>query len=257
MLSALAGVGGAVVSTPGIRALGATPIQSVGSTVPAIIPGAITGTLRYAREGLVIWRVGLTCGLAGAVTSLAGAWASDRVDGTLLMVLTACLVLWSSVSVLRRPDPTARPVEVDEDVEPGHPASPHAPHAGPPAAAGSTALLVVLGLGAGFVAGFLGVGGGIVLVPAFATFLRLDVKETIATSLVAVALMSVASLTGHLLEGHVAWEFALPLMVGVIPGARVGSKIAVTVSDRTMRLLCGWLLFVLGLAYLVSELVAA
>jgi uncharacterized membrane protein YfcA len=257
VLSALAGVGGAVVSTPGIRALGATPIESVGSTVPAIIPSAITGTFRYAKAGLVVWRVGLTCGLAGAITSLAGAYASDRVDGTVLMVLTALLVLWSSVSVLRRPDPVADedvlPVEVDEDVAPEH--LEHADHDAP--RVGRTGLLIALGLGAGFVAGFLGVGGGIVLVPAFGAFLDLDVKETVATSLVAVAIMSVASLTGHLIEGHVEWAYALPLMIGVIPGARIGSRIAVSVSDRTMRLLCGSLLGVLGLVYLVSELIAA
>jgi uncharacterized membrane protein YfcA len=253
-LSALAGVGGAVVSTPGIRLLGATPLQSVGSTVPAILPGAIAGTVRYARAGLVRWRVGITCGLVGAATALVGAWLSDHVPGRLLMVLTAALVLWSSVSVLRRPDPASTPVEVDDDVDP------------PPAVAsrlaprdlhGVGAALVAVGLGAGLVAGFLGVGGGIVLVPAFATFLDLEVKETIATSLVAVALMSVSSLVGHALEGHIDWAYALPLAVGVVPGARLGSRIAVAASDRTMRLLCGWLLLALGTAFLVSELVAS
>jgi uncharacterized membrane protein YfcA len=247
-------VGGAVVSTPGIRLLGATPLQSVGSTVPAILPGAIAGTVRYARAGLVLWRVGLTCGAVGAATALVGAWLSDHVPGRMLMVLTAALVLWSSVSVLRRPDPSSTPVEVDDDVDldllPTRSSSTGEGHR-------DTAILVAVGLGAGLVAGFLGVGGGIVLVPAFASFLDLEVKETIATSLVAVALMSVSSLVGHALEGHIDWAYALPLAVGVVPGARLGSRVAVAASDRTMRLLCGWLLLALGAAFLISELLAS
>lgn len=244
VLSALAGVGGAVVSTPGIRALGASPIVSVGSTVPAIIPGAITGTIRYAKQGLVDWRVGLGVGGAGAVSALGGAWLSDHVEGRILMVLTAFLVLWSSLTVLRRkPAPTPTPVVASASV------SITAPDSRPP-----LVLLIAMGLGAGVIAGLLGVGGGIVLVPAFTAVLGLEVKETIATSLVAVAMMSTTSLIGHILEGHVHWAYALPLVIGVVPGARAGSKIAVAASQQTMRLVCGWLLLVLGLVYLATEL---
>jgi hypothetical protein len=261
VLSALAGVGGAVVSTPGIRALGASPIVSVGSTVPAIIPGAITGTIRYAKQGLVDWPVGLSVGGAGAVSALGGAWLSDHVDARILMVLTAMLVLWSSLSVLRR-----KPSALTDDPAEIVPPTPNLRRnlgsspiirrkfgaegrRRPP-----LPLLVTLGLGAGLIAGLLGVGGGIVLVPAFTILLGMEVKETIATSLVAVAMMSTTSLLGHMLEGHVHWSYALPLVVGVVPGARIGSKIAVAASQRTMQLVCGWLLLVLGLVYLATEL---
>ena len=63
ILSALLGVGGAVVTTPAIRVLGATPILAVGSTVPAILPAAISGTWRYAKAGLVDWRAALGLGI--------------------------------------------------------------------------------------------------------------------------------------------------------------------------------------------------
>ena len=66
--------------------------------------------------------------------------------------------------------------------------------------------------------------------------------------------MSIASLVGHTIAGHIDWAYAVPLAVGVIPGARLGSKITVTVSDRASRLICGLLLMVLGSVYLVAEL---
>ncbi len=57
VLSGMFGVGGAVVSTPAIRVLGATPLEAVGSTLPSIVPSAISGSLRYRREGLIVGRV--------------------------------------------------------------------------------------------------------------------------------------------------------------------------------------------------------
>ncbi|MGZ4760055.1 MAG: TSUP family transporter, partial [Acidimicrobiales bacterium] len=65
VLAGMFGIGGAVLTTPAIRVLGATPIEGVGSTVPSILPGAISGAYRYAKAGLVDWRVGLVCGITG------------------------------------------------------------------------------------------------------------------------------------------------------------------------------------------------
>ena len=56
MLSAAIGVGGAIISTPGIRLLGVSPLVAVGTTLPAILPSALSGGLRYQAEGLIDWR---------------------------------------------------------------------------------------------------------------------------------------------------------------------------------------------------------
>jgi uncharacterized membrane protein YfcA len=47
--SALFGIGGAIISNPGLRALGAAPLVAVGTTLPSILPGAVSGTLHYRR----------------------------------------------------------------------------------------------------------------------------------------------------------------------------------------------------------------
>ena len=239
ILSAMLGVGGAVITTPAIRALGASPELALGSTVPAIIPAAITGTIRYQREGLVDWTVGLWCGSAGAVSALVGAWTSTKVDAGWLMVATACLMLYSAWSVMRSPSVLA-PADL--------------PPAGNRPRRVRVGWLIGIGLAAGFLAGLLGIGGGLVMVPAFTLLLGMRVKEIVASSLVAVAMMSVSSLVGHILAGHVDWAYALPLMAGVIPGAQVGSKITVAASEATMRRIAGIGLFAIGTIYLVTEL---
>src|SRR5260370_39624758 len=57
VLSGMFGIGGAVVSTPAIRVLGASPLAAGGSTIPSIIPSAVSGAFRYRREQLIHWRV--------------------------------------------------------------------------------------------------------------------------------------------------------------------------------------------------------
>ena len=94
VLSGTFGVGGAVISTPAILALGATNLEAVGSTLPSVIPSSISGSLRYVRDGLVHRRVALVTGLAGATSAAVGAVASDAFPGRghVQMILTAGLL---------------------------------------------------------------------------------------------------------------------------------------------------------------------
>ncbi|MFN7149549.1 MAG: sulfite exporter TauE/SafE family protein [Microthrixaceae bacterium] len=254
MLSALLGIGGAVVTTPAVRVLGATPIQAVGSTVPAILPGAISGAWRYSRAGLVDWPLALGLGISGAVFALAGAWTSSLVDGRLLMVMTAVLMLWSGISVFRGAD---RQEVVAAAAQDRHEALVGTGRADPVAdGTGSRWLIGVVGAGSGFVAGLLGVGGGIVMVPAMAGPLGIPMKRAVASSLVAVAIFSIPALIAHVALGHVNWTYALPLMLGVVPGAQIGARMTIGASERTIRRLFGALVVVLAVVYGGTELAA-
>jgi uncharacterized membrane protein YfcA len=276
ILASVLGVGGAVITTPMIRALGATPIAAVGSTVPAILPGALSGSLRYHREGYILWPVALTCGLSGMSFAILGGWVADIVDARWLMVLTAVLVMWCGVSLLRdglrrnaaeavlageavaeaaveaqaAAEAGADPEEVLADAT-GTDDRPVAirPRGGVPA-------MVALGVGGGFLAGLLGIGGGLILTPGLTLGLRLPVKHAIATSLTAVAMMSTTAVVTHIVLGHVNWRFALPLAVGIVPGARVGAHITIGASEQRMRLVAGALLIAVSIVYLVGELIA-
>ena len=234
-VSALLGIGGAVISTPAIRLLGASPILAVGSTVPAILPGTVAGSLRYAREGLVDWRVALSTGIAGSTFALIGAWVSDFVPGGLLMLATAGLMLWSGVTVVRG---GRRAVREEGDGR------------------ASVPVLAAAGAAAGFVAGVLGVGGGIVLVPVLTGPLRLPMKQAVASSLVAVACFSIPAFVTHLWLGHIDWLYALPLILGAVPGARIGARLTLRYTDRSVRRIFGLFVIVLAIVYGVSELVA-
>ena len=262
VLSGLLGVGGATVSTPGVRALGATPIQAVGSTIPAVLPSAVVGAWRSARAGLVDWRVALTCGGAGAVAAVGGAFLSDAIDPRLLMVMTAAVLLWSGFTVLTS-GRNAAPVdaldeELDDllataDVTSGGGLAVAAPVVAAPAVLAGTVVVGAVGLAAGLVAGLLGLGGGVVMMPLFTGLLGMPVKRAVPTSLVAVALFSIPALAAHTFLGHVNWTIALALVVGVIPGARIGAHWNRTASDDAVRKLFGLFLVLLALIYGATE----
>jgi uncharacterized protein len=262
ILSGMFGIGGAVLTTPGIRVLGATPLEAIGSTVPPILPGAISGTWRYSKAGLVNWRIGLVCGVAGTVLAIGGAVVSDHINPHLLMLATAGILLYTGVATLAqaRSGRMAAVVEAEgPDAEVEVVSSLEDDQAELEAAAAHRypmSQMLVIGAGAGALAGLLGLGGGVVMMPAFTQVLKVPMKVAVASSLVAVAIFSIPALITHTLLGHVNWTFALVLTLGAVPGAQIGSKITLGATDRMVKLLFGLFLTALAVIYGGAELAA-
>jgi uncharacterized protein len=270
VLSGMFGVGGAVVSTPAIRVLGATPLEAVGSTIPSVIPSAVSGSLRYRREGLIIGRVALWTLAAGLAATVGGALLTGAVPGNghLLMLATAALLAFTAFRMARMPSPAPapapNPIEVEGPVgdlaEPAsdlvlaHQRDPD--RSSPVRRRAEVWRLAVIGLAAGGLSGLLGIGGGVLMVPAFATWVRLSVKESVATSLVCVGALAVPGMVTHAVLGNIDWAFAIPLSIAVIPGARIGAHLAIRSSDRGLRLAVAIVLGSIAVAYGAGEIIA-
>ena len=93
----------------------------------------------------------------------------------------------------------------------------------------------IIGMAAGVLSGLLGIGGGILMVPAFSAWVGLPLKETIATSLACVGIFAIPGTITHAYLGHIDWTFAVALAVGVIPGAQIGAHFTINADDRTLR----------------------
>jgi uncharacterized membrane protein YfcA len=211
------GVGGSVVSTPAIRALGATPFEGVGSTVPATIPSAISGSIRYFRAGLIRGRVVAWVSPIGCLAAILGARLSRAVPGNghILVIATAALMLFTAYRTAR--PSTAAALALALRVPPRVP--------------------IRLAIGV-----FIAVG--------------LEIKEAVGTSLVCVGLFAVPSMITHAILGDINWVYALPLCVGVIPGARLGSALAMKAADRTLRYGIGIVLGIIAIIYAIGETLA-
>lgn len=254
VLSGAFGIGGGIIMIPAIRLLLDVPaIVAVGTPLPVIVPGALTGAISYARTGLADSRAGLTIALAGMPLSVVGAWlATHVVGGNLALLMTAGVIVWAATDMLAQAraegiagaqkavevqganeGDAAGAAAVSDAAVSSAPAAiaPEPPAAGRP----SIVRLAAIGATAGLLSGLLGVGGGFAIVPLLTRWLRFPIKNAIGTSLAAVTLLAVPGTVTHGLLGNVDWQVALGLAMGIVPGAMLGSKLAIQATDKNVR----------------------
>jgi uncharacterized membrane protein YfcA len=87
-----------------------------------------------------------------------------------------------------------------------------------------------LGLGAGFIGGLFGVGGGIVMVPGLVLLLGFEQHRAHATSLAAIVASAASAGFPFMLDGEVAWDTAGLLLIGSMVGAALGARHIMRIS---------------------------
>jgi uncharacterized membrane protein YfcA len=268
ILSGLFGVGGGVLSQPGMRAVGIEPLVVIGSALPVIIPGALSGAIRYSRESLVRWPAVWATVPAGLVFAVLGGVAGEHVpgDGHLLQIATALLLGLSAwrMTKVRSPLPPDEPLAETDAPEAPQPralvmSDDGQGHGRSPEVGGNASRrrrYISIGALAGGLSGLLGIGGGVVMVPAFVQAARMDVKQAIATSLVCVGAFAVPGTVTHVVLGHVDWRVVAALVIGAVPGARLGAVLTIRIDEDRLRPVVGTFLGITAVIYFVGELLA-
>jgi len=105
---------------------------------------------------------------------------------------------------------------------------------------------LAIGLVAGVASGLLGVGGGIVIVPLLVLVAGLSQHQAHATSLAAVIPIAAVGAATYAFEGEVSFSIAALLAAGSLVGAPMGAAWMARLSERTLKLVFGSLLVVLG-----------
>ena len=235
LLAGLFGIGGGILMTPGIQVLlGAPPIIALATPLPAIFPTALAGALAYRRSGELDTRAAAWLAGPGLVGASLGAWLTEYVDTTLLLLATALLLGWQAVAIIRETRRSGRP-------EPREATAP---------------ILGGIGAVAGFVSGLLGIGGGLVMVPLLVGWLGMPLKRALGTSLLVIVALVVPGTIVHSALGHIDWGICLALVVGGVPGARLGAALALGAKERTLRLAVGAGLLAISVAYAIDQTTA-
>lgn len=288
ILSAMFGIGGGIVMVPLIHIVFGQPAAvSSGTSLFAILPTSIAGMAARLHDGTIRFRIGVVVGVAGACLSPLGAVAAKHLPGIYAMVLTGVFILYTAYNMFRRwwrTRPQAQPVS-QAHVAARAAAGPSVAPSASPAASGSSAragaptavaasrpakapLLdesardarfyggcVALGAIVGFLSGYLGLGGGFIIVPILQAAFGLTMKQSTGTSLVAVGILAVPSFVTHAILGDVAWLIGILLIVGSVVGARLGAQILRRVNDRALTGLFGVVLVLAGVIMVVREFV--
>lgn len=221
----LIGGGGSIITVPVlVYVLGVPAHRAIAMSLAVVGSTALVGALLHGRRGAVAWRTGALFAGSGIVTAYAGSRLTRMVAPPVLLLIFAALMLLVATVMLTRNDPAAgaRP----------HPAS--MPRS------------VLSGLGVGFLTGFLGVGGGFLIVPALVLFGGLTMKEAIGTSLFVIAVNCAAGLFGHVTEGGVDGRLTLLVASLAVAGALVGTALSHRVHPAGLRRIFAW--FVVAVA---------
>lgn len=114
--------------------------------------------------------------------------------------------------------------------------------------------LVIIGLAAGFVGGLMGVGGGIIIVPALVLFLSFNQQQAQATSLAVLLLpVQILAVMNYYKAGLINVKFAAVIVVASIVGMYYGSSVALQLPADTMKKIFGGFIIIVGLKFLLGK----
>ena len=232
------GGGGAILTVPVlVFVIGQSPGMATASSLVIVGLAAVVGVLGAARNGGVSWRTGLGLGAAGLPAAWLGSRLNPLVDGNLLLVGFAVIMLAAAVGMFRsQRDP--------------------APSARQRSRLASVAAVLGSGLAVGFVTGFFGVGGGFVVVPALVVVLGLPMDLAVGTSLVVVALNAGVALLARIGTTHLDWAVVVPFALAAMAATLLGRRVADRLPSVRLRQAFGVLL-VLVAAYTLVQSVPA
>lgn len=230
----LLGSGGSILTVPVlVYLLGEPPKQAIAESLLIVGGIALLGAIPYALRGLVSWRNVLFFGLPGMAGTYLGAFFSQFVSGQ-VQLFTFALVMILAAYFMARPAPL-RPTGQKRQAW----------------------KIVLEGTAVGALTGFVGVGGGFLIVPALVLLGGLPMHLAVGTSLLIIALKSLAGFYKylHLLPAlGLSVNFAnagLFVLVGTL-GSLLGGRLAVKLPQESLKRGFALFLVVMGV-YIVAQ----
>ena len=254
VMSGLLGVGGGTIMVPIFRlAFGMSPLASTATSLFAIIPTSISGVVAHARAKTCVPKLGLALGAGGAVMSPMGVWLSSVSPGWLVICVAAIVIGFSAFKMFKKAVKCAP--------------APRAGRAGGNAQGASAKVVpdqpvlsrkqylqgACIGLIAGLASGYVGVGGGFIMVPLMLAVLDIPMSLASGTSLIAIMILAIPGVIEQGLLGNIDYLAGIAIVVGSIPGALVGARLVRVVPERQLRFIFGGFLLVAAVMLMLNE----
>ena len=116
-------------------------------------------------------------------------------------------------------------------------------------------LCLPIGLLAGVCSGYVGVGGGFIMVPMFLAFLAVPMRYASGTSLLAILILAIPGVITQMALGNVDYLVSIATIIGAVPGAVLGANLSKRVPERTLRFMFATLLLICAVVLVVNEMV--
>ncbi len=223
----LLGGGGSILTVPAlVYVVGQSPQAAVTASLVIVGANSMMGVFAHRSQGTLNWPVALAFGGSGmAAAYLAAGW-SQHIPSIVLMLAFALLMLVVGIFMILQKRQEEHALT--------------APNWG---------AVVGGGLAVGVMTGFLGVGGGFLIVPALVMLVGLPMRQAVGTSLVVIAMNSLAGVLGHLNGTLPDMQVVAIFVTAGITGALVGTRLTRYVRPEQLRK--GFALFVILLALIL------
>lgn len=230
----LLGGGGSILTVPMlVYVLHVDAKQSIASSLFVVGVTSLVGTIAHARAGRVRWKVGLLFGVAGMLGATLGGQIAASIAGPVLLVLFAGIMLATAGAMMRgRREPTGAVARRDLAV----------------------AKAASIGASVGVLSGLVGAGGGFLVVPALVLVGGLGMGDAVGTSLLVIAMQSLAGFARHAAHTPLDWTLLGVVTVAAILGSLAGARFAAKLSAATMRRAFAWLVLGMAIFMLAREL---
>jgi len=242
--SGMLGVGGCFIMVPvqywALTSIGVDPTVAIriafGTNLLVVLPTAFSGAMTHYKKGAVLWKAGVTFGIAGAIGAFFGAFIASHLPGKVLTVAFGIAVILGALRML-----TAKPPKITD--EPSD----------------SIAAFILWGIPLGIVSGIVGIGGGVLMIPIMVYFMKFKMHQAVGTS---TALMIFTAMGGSLSflinglgvsglppysTGYLNWLQWVLLAGCSIPMAIVGAKVAHLLPAKQLKYIFIAVMFYMGL----------
>lgn len=266
VLAGLLGIGGGMLLVPAFKlGYAMDSLMCTATSLFTIIPTSVSGAISHIRNKTCLPKLGVAAGLGGACLSPLGVWLATLSPDWAVMGAAALIIAYSSVTMFRKAlkapkvprgagagaaDAAAKEAAAEDRAAAIERAHAEAPTIG----WRETAIGAAIGLFAGLASGYVGVGGGFIMVPLMMSILHVPMKLTSGTSLIAVMILAVPGTVTQALLGNINWIAGIAVACGSIPGATLGAKLIPKVPERQLRFLFAGFLVVAAVLLVVNQL---
>lgn len=214
LLLGLTGAGGSILTLPVLVYLaGIAPREAVGLSLLIVGTAAAIGAWQRSRDGDVYFKAAGMFVISGMIGAVGGAKFTPFLSPTALMISFAALMIAVAVRMLIPSKKALQPVPECKPLP-----------------------CLLAGGAVGILTGFLGVGGGFLLMPALAKFARLPLRAATGTSLAVIACNSAAGFVAHLGNNDsTPWLLAAVFATIAAAGVLIGGKIASKIPEKILR----------------------
>ncbi len=255
-VGALTGLGGGVVIVPLLSLwLGVDIRYAIGASLVSVIATSSGAAAAYVREGYSNIRIGLFLEVATTVGALSGAFLAAAVAPSAIAVVFGVVLFLSAYLSHRdlpdrpgdeRPDALAVRLRMDGDYPTPLGRRFYHVHNVP----GGFGVMFV----AGALSGLLGIGSGAVKVLAMDQVMRIPFKVSTTTSNFMIGVTAAASAGVYLSRGYIDPGVAMAVMLGVLPGALIGTRVLATARVRVLRAVFSVVILALGVELIYNGL---